>query len=102
MLIKVESKLKVWLKMILIFVIFTIILIQFRKLFSDFDIHTFYLYRDKLSFVRLIIITILWYLTPTAWSTYFSKFSIISSNNFILNLKEIKIRLVRLSSVYCP
>ena len=43
MLIKVESKLKVWLKMILIFVIFTIILIQFRKLFSDFDIHTFYL-----------------------------------------------------------
>lgn len=70
MLIKVESKLKVWLKMILIFVIFTIILIQFRKLFSDFDIHTFYLYRDKLSFVRLITITILGLLSYLPLSLY--------------------------------
>ncbi|EOR27158.1 hypothetical protein A500_05941 [Clostridium sartagoforme AAU1] len=70
MLIKVESKLKVWLKMILIFVIFTIILIQFRKLFSDFDIHTFYLYRDKLSFVRLIIITILGLISYLPLSLY--------------------------------
>ncbi|MPM71013.1 Phosphatidylglycerol lysyltransferase [bioreactor metagenome] len=70
MLIKVESKLKVWLKMILIFVIFTIILIQFRKLFSDFDIHTFYLYRDKLSFVRLITITILGLISYLPLSLY--------------------------------
>lgn len=70
MLIKVESKLKVWLKMILIFVIFTIILIQFRKLFSDFNIHTFYLYRDKLSFVRLITITILGLISYLPLSLY--------------------------------
>lgn len=70
MLIKVEGKLKVWLKMILIFTIFTIIIIQFRKLFSDFDIHTFYLYRDRLSFVRLITITILGLISYLPLSLY--------------------------------
>ncbi|MDV4151301.1 lysylphosphatidylglycerol synthase domain-containing protein [Clostridium sp. AL.422] len=56
---RVENKIKVWIKIILMISIFTIILVQFNKIFSDFDIHTFYLYKDKLTFIRLSIIAVL-------------------------------------------
>ena len=56
MLVRVENKIKLWTKIILMLAIFTIILFQFSKILSDFDMHTFYIYRDKLTFIRLIII----------------------------------------------
>ncbi|MDB1947017.1 flippase-like domain-containing protein [Clostridium tertium] len=59
MFVKVEDKVKVWMKVAFVLTILTIILIQFKKLFSDFDTHTFYIYKDKLSFISLSIIVIL-------------------------------------------
>lgn len=59
MLMKLENRTKVWIKIILMLSFFIVILFQFKKIFSDFDIHTFYIYEDKLSFIRLGIIAIL-------------------------------------------
>ncbi|MCR1952593.1 lysylphosphatidylglycerol synthase domain-containing protein [Clostridium sp. DSM 100503] len=70
MFVKSEGKVKVWMKVVFILTILTIILIQFRKLFSDFDTHTFYIYKDKLSFISLSIIIILGLLSYLPLSLY--------------------------------
>ncbi|GAA0085335.1 lysylphosphatidylglycerol synthase domain-containing protein [Clostridium sp. MB05] len=70
MLVKVEDKVKVWMKVIFMLGISMIILIQFKRLFSDFDINTFYSYRDKLSFISLSIIIILGILSYLPLSLY--------------------------------
>lgn len=70
MLVKVENKVKIWIKAIFMISIFTIILFQFRKVFSDFDIHTFYTYKDKLSLIRLSVIAALGLLAYLPLSLY--------------------------------
>lgn len=70
MLVKIEDRVKVWIKAIFMISIFTIILFQFSKIFSDFDTHTFYTYKDKLSFMNLSIITILGLLSFLPLSLY--------------------------------
>lgn len=70
MFVKVEDKVKVWMKVAFVLTILTIILIQFKKLFSDFDTHTFYIYKDKLSFISLSIIVILGLLSYLPLSLY--------------------------------
>lgn len=59
MVVKVEDKAKAFMKVVFIVGVFIIIFIQFRKLFSDFDIQMFYEYKEKLSFISLSIIIIL-------------------------------------------
>lgn len=70
MLLRVEDKVKVWIRAIFMISIFTLILFQFSKIFSDFDIHTFYAYKDKLSFMNLIIIAVLGVLSYLPLSLY--------------------------------
>lgn len=70
MLVRVENKIKLWTKIILMLAIFTIILFQFSKILSDFDMHTFYIYRDKLTFIRLIIIACLGVISYLPLSLY--------------------------------
>lgn len=70
MLVKLEDKTKVWFKIILMSGVFILILFQFKKIFSDFDIHTFYIYKDKLSFISLTIIGILGLLSYLPLSLY--------------------------------
>ncbi|WP_291648543.1 lysylphosphatidylglycerol synthase domain-containing protein [Clostridium sp.] len=70
MFVKIEDKVKVWMKVAFMISIFTVIIIQFRKLFSDFDMHTFYIYKDKLSFITLSIIAILGLLSYLPLSLY--------------------------------
>lgn len=70
MLVRVENRIKLWTKIILMIAIFTIILLQFSKILSDFDMHTFYTYRDKLTFIRLIIIASLGVISYLPLSLY--------------------------------
>lgn len=70
MLVKLEDNTKVWFKIILMSGVFILILFQFKKIFSDFDIHTFYIYKDKLSFISLTIIGILGLLSYLPLSLY--------------------------------
>lgn len=70
MLVRGENKIKLWTKIILMLAIFTIILFQFSKILSDFDMHTFYIYRDKLTFIRLIIIACLGVISYLPLSLY--------------------------------
>ncbi|WP_066893675.1 lysylphosphatidylglycerol synthase domain-containing protein [Clostridium nigeriense] len=70
MLMKVEDKTKARLKIILIISIFIVILLQFKKIFSDFDIHTFYTYKDKLSFISLSFIAVLGLISYLPLSLY--------------------------------
>ena len=70
MLVRVENKIKLWTKIILMLAIFTTILFQFSKILSDFDMHTFYIYRDKLTFIRLIIIACLGVISYLPLSLY--------------------------------
>lgn len=70
MLVRVENKIKLWTKIILMISIFAIIIFQFSKILSDFDMHTFYTYKDKLTFIRLIIIAILGILSYLPLSLY--------------------------------
>ena len=87
MLIKIESKIKVLIRIILMVSIFTIILFQFKKIFSDFDIHTFYTYEDNLSVIRLSIIAILGLVSYLPLSLY--DFIIKDTCNISLNNKEL-------------
>lgn len=70
MLVRVENKIKLWTKIILMIAIFTIIIFQFSKILSDFDMHTFYTYRDKLTLIRLIIIAFLGVISYLPLSLY--------------------------------
>ena len=70
MLVRVENKIKLWTKIILMISIFAIIIFQFSKILSDFDMHTFYTYRDKLTFIRLIIIAFLGVISYLPLSLY--------------------------------
>ncbi|MFU7516069.1 lysylphosphatidylglycerol synthase domain-containing protein [Clostridium sp. HCS.1] len=70
MLVKVDNKVKLWIKILLMITIFTIILFQFSKILSDFDINTFYTYRDKLTLIRLSAIAILGILSYLPLSLY--------------------------------
>ncbi|MGG7057679.1 flippase-like domain-containing protein [Clostridium nigeriense] len=87
MLMNVENRTKVWVKIILMIIIFIVILFQFKKIFSDFDIHTFYTYEDRLSFVRLSIIAILGLLSYLPLSLY--DFIIKDTCNISLDNKEL-------------
>ncbi|GAB6168420.1 bifunctional lysylphosphatidylglycerol flippase/synthetase MprF [Clostridium carnis] len=57
--VKLGKKLKLAIKIIFILAIFTVILMEFKKLFLDFNARTFHFYRDKLSIVSLTIIAAL-------------------------------------------
>lgn len=70
MLIKIEDKTKVRVKISLMCVIFIIILLQFKKIFSDFDIDTFYICKDKLSLISLTTIVILGLISYLPLSLY--------------------------------
>ncbi|MDU5106390.1 lysylphosphatidylglycerol synthase domain-containing protein [Clostridium sp.] len=70
MLVRVENKIKLWTKIILMISIFAIIIFQFSKILSDFDIHTFHTYKDKLTFIRLIIIAFLGVISYLPLSLY--------------------------------
>ncbi len=70
MLVKVENKMKLWIKIVFIGTIFTIIIFQFSKILSDFDMHTFYTYRDKLTLIRLSVIAVLGLLSYLPLSLY--------------------------------
>lgn len=70
MLVKVDNKVKLWIKIVLMITIFTIIIFQFSKILSDFDINTFYTYRDKLTLIRLSVIAILGILSYLPLSLY--------------------------------
>ena len=70
MLVKVDNKVRLWIKIVLILSIFTIILFQFSKILSDFDINTFYIYRDKLSLIRLSLSAILGIISYLPLSLY--------------------------------
>ena len=70
MLVKVDNKVKVWMKIILMCFIFTIIIFQFSKILTDFDMHTFYAYKDKLTLIRLGFIAILGVLSYLPLSLY--------------------------------
>ncbi|VYT72476.1 UPF0104 family protein [Clostridium tertium] len=59
MLIKVEEKHKSIFKLLFICVVSLILVVQFRKLFHDFDLKIFYGYREKLTIITLSYITIL-------------------------------------------
>ncbi len=59
MLVKIDNKVKLWSRIVLMSIICTIIIFQFSKILSDFDINTFYTYRDKLTLIRLSLIGIL-------------------------------------------
>lgn len=70
MLIKIEDKTKVRVKISLMCIIFVIILLQFKKIFSDFDVDTFYTYKDKLSLISLTTIVILGLISYLPLSLY--------------------------------
>ncbi|GAA0085336.1 bifunctional lysylphosphatidylglycerol flippase/synthetase MprF [Clostridium sp. CTA-7] len=57
--LKLEKKLKMLIKVAFILAIFTIIFMEFKKLFLDFNASVFYFYKDKLSIFSLVIIGIL-------------------------------------------
>ena len=70
MLVRVENKIKLWTKIVLMIAIFTIIIFQFSKILTDFDMHTFYEYKDKLTLIRLAFIAILGVLSYLPLSLY--------------------------------
>lgn len=70
MLIKVEEKHKSILKILFIFIVSLILVLQFRKLFHDFDLKIFYGYREKLTILTLSYITILGILAYLPLSLY--------------------------------
>lgn len=87
MLVKIENKTKLRLRIVLIISIFIVIFFQFKKIFSDFDINTFYLYKDKLSFISLSFIVILGLISYLPLSLY--DFVIKDTCNISLNNKDL-------------
>ncbi|MBD7916023.1 UPF0104 family protein [Clostridium sp. Sa3CUN1] len=70
MLLKVENKIKAKIRVMVSIIIFVIILLQFKKVFSEFDINTFCLYKDKLSFMSLSLIITLGLISYLPLSLY--------------------------------